>query len=84
MHLYFDLFDGAIQLAGFCMLTMINVSSEFISKEDFIAEQEAKKQAKIDSKNNRAKRKHAKLEKKLNKLAIKAVKREEKRALRAQ
>lgn len=84
VHLYFDLFDGAIQLAVFCMLTMIDVSNEFISKEDFIAEQDAKKQAKIDSKNDRAKRKHAKLEKKLNKLAIKAVKREEKRALRAQ
>ncbi len=41
-HLYFDVFDGFIQLAVFTMLTMINVSAEYISPEDVIAARNAK------------------------------------------
>ncbi len=33
-HLYFDIFDGALQTIVFLMLTMINVGGEYISKED--------------------------------------------------
>lgn len=37
-HLYFDLFDGLIQLAVFAMLTMINISNEYVSEEDIANE----------------------------------------------
>ncbi len=37
-HLYFDLFDGLIQLAVFAMLTMINISNEYVSAEDLANE----------------------------------------------
>lgn len=33
-HLYFDIFDALIQLAVFTMLTMINISGEYISPQD--------------------------------------------------
>jgi len=46
-HLYFDIFDGAIQLAVFTILTMINVSNEYMSKEDYekmiLGQKEAKR-----------------------------------------
>lgn len=71
VHLYFDLFDGMIQLAVFCMLTMINVSSEYISKEDLQAEKDAKKQAKIYRREEKERRKRSKLEAKQRKLALK-------------
>ena len=45
-HLYFDVFDGFIQLAVFAMLTMINVSAEYISPEDVLEAKESKRQAK--------------------------------------
>ena len=42
-HLYFDIFDGLIQLAVFCILTMINVSTEYISPSDYKLALENKK-----------------------------------------
>lgn len=45
-HLYFDLFDGLIQLAVFAMLTMINISNEYISKEDILLAKEEKEKLK--------------------------------------
>ncbi len=42
-HLYFDLFDGAIQLMVFCMLTMINISSEYVSPSQLQEEKEEKR-----------------------------------------
>lgn len=45
-HLYFDLFDGFIQLTVFCMLTMINVSSEYVSPEMKLKAKEDKAEAK--------------------------------------
>lgn len=66
-HLYFDLFDGLIQVAVFCMLTMINVSTEYISKEDLEAMKQAKIQAKLDKKKQKELKRQAKLEKKQNK-----------------
>lgn len=41
-HLYFDLFDGAIQLAVFCILTMIYVSNEYVSVEEIEEEKREK------------------------------------------
>lgn len=71
VHLYFDMFDGMIQLVVFCMLTMINVSSEYISKEDLQAEKDARKQAKLDRKEEKSNRKRLKEEAKQRKLALK-------------
>lgn len=34
-HIYFDIFDGLIQLMVFTMLTMINVSNEYVSEEEY-------------------------------------------------
>lgn len=34
-HLYFDIFDGLIQLAVFTILTMINISNEYVSEEEY-------------------------------------------------
>ncbi len=36
-HLYFDIFDGLIQMTVFVMLTMLYVSQEYISPEDLAA-----------------------------------------------
>lgn len=41
-HLYFDIFDGAIQLAVFTMLTMISISGEYVSAEDLVNEKRMK------------------------------------------
>ncbi len=41
-HLYFDVFDGAIQLAVFTMLTMISISTEYVSEEDLANEKRMK------------------------------------------
>ena len=41
-HLYFDIFDGAIQLAVFTMLTMISISGEYVSAEDLANEKRMK------------------------------------------
>lgn len=41
-HLYFDIFDGAIQLAVFTMLTMISISTEYVSEEDLANEKRMK------------------------------------------
>lgn len=49
-HLYFDLFDGAIQLIVFTMLTMINISQEFISKDDLALEKEERINRKLEKK----------------------------------
>ena len=62
-HLFFDVFDGLIQLAVFCMLTMINISSEYISKENL----ELEKQEKMALR-------HEKIEKRKQKLALKKAK----------
>lgn len=45
-HLYFDLFDGAIQLVVFTMLTMINVAQEYISPQELLDAKNAKEEAK--------------------------------------
>lgn len=62
-HLYFDVFDGFIQVAVFCMLTMINVSTEYISKEDL----QASKLAAIKEKEDRRKIKEEKRQRRLEK-----------------
>ena len=56
-HLYFDIFDGLIQLAVFTILTMINVSNEYISPEDFIKMEENKKNKKLAKKQKRLEKK---------------------------
>ena len=61
-HLYFDMFDGLIQVAVFSLLTMINISSEYVSPEEIKEEQEEK-----------ARRIQLKEEKKKAKLAKKAL-----------
>lgn len=56
-HLYFDLFDGAIQLCVFTMLTMISISNEYVSEEDVLREKEEKEritQLKIKKREARA------------------------------
>ena len=63
-HLYFDIFDGLIQLAVFTILTMINVSNEYISPENFKKMEEAKR-------NKKLLKKQRKLEKKAQKEAAK-------------
>ncbi len=52
-HLYFDMFDGLIQLVVFTILTMINVSNEYISPEDFKKAEEEKKAHKLAKKQKR-------------------------------
>lgn len=61
-HLYFDIFDGLIQLAVFTILTMINVSNEYISPEDFIKMEEEKKNKKLLKKKKREEKKALKKE----------------------
>ena len=49
-HLYFDIFDGAIQLVVFTMLTMINIAQEYISPQELLDaknEKEAQKRRKL-------------------------------------
>lgn len=41
-HLYFDIFDGCIQLAVFCILTMIYISNEYVSLEEMEEEKALK------------------------------------------
>ena len=60
-HLYFDLFDGAIQLAVFTMLTMISISNEYVSvdeleleKQEKIEQRQEKKARKLERKNKKA------------------------------
>ena len=48
-HLYFDIFDGAIQVAVFTMLTMISISTEYVSEED-VANELRMKKLKIEQK----------------------------------
>lgn len=67
-HLYFDLFDGFIQLTVFCMLTMINISGEYISPETLKAQKEDKINAKLERKQNRELKRRQKLEKKEGKV----------------
>lgn len=49
-HIYFDLFDGAIQLMVFCMLTMINISSEYVSPMQLEEEKQEKRLKKEERK----------------------------------
>lgn len=53
VHLYFDLFDGFIQLTVFCMLTMINVAGEYVSPEDLA---EGKREAELKRQRREQKR----------------------------
>ena len=46
-HLYFDIFDGLIQLAVFTILTMINVSNEYVSEEAYNQIQLEKKEKRM-------------------------------------
>ena len=49
-HLYFDIFDGAIQLVVFTMLTMINIAQEYVSPQELLDaknEKEAHKRQKL-------------------------------------
>lgn len=59
-HLYFDIFDGLIQLAVFCILTMINISTEYISPEDYRKAIENKKLYKEEKKNKKLMKKDLK------------------------
>ena len=64
IHLYFDLFDGFIQLTVFCMLTMINIASEYVSPEQLVMEKqeaEEKRQARLKRREDRKRRKAEKL-----------------------
>ena len=65
-HLYFDIFDGAIQLAVFTMLTMINIAQEYISPQELL---EAKTK-KAERKRLKREKKELKKTKKLEKSAI--------------
>ena len=65
-HLYFDIFDGAIQLVVFTMLTMINVAQEYISPQELL---EAKTE-KEEAKRRKLERKEQKRLEKINKKAI--------------
>lgn len=67
VHLYFDVFDGLIQLAVFCMLTMINVSSEYFTQEQLDAIKKEELQAKEEKKALKEAKKRMRLEKKLKK-----------------
>lgn len=49
VHLYFDVFDGFIQVTVFCMLTMINVSLEYVSPQQ-LAEEKREREEKKDRK----------------------------------
>lgn len=49
-HLYFDIFDGLIQLAVFTILTMINVSNEYVSIEAYENMVNEKKEKKLKRK----------------------------------
>ena len=62
-HLYFDIFDGAIQLVVFTMLTMINIAQEYVSPQEL-----------LDAKNEKEALKKLKLEKKEQKRLKKAQK----------
>ena len=62
-HLYFDLFDGLIQMAVFTILTMINISNEYISPEEY-------KLSLINKKQEKEMKKQRKLEKKAKKVGI--------------
>lgn len=42
-HLYFDVFDGLIQLAVFTILTMINIANEYVSPEEYERNEEEKR-----------------------------------------
>ncbi len=57
-HLYFDVFDGLIQLAVFTILTMINVSNEYVSIEAY--------QTMIEEKKEKKMKRHLKKNKKLS------------------
>ena len=59
-HLYFDIFDGAIQLIVFTMLTMINIAQEYVSPQEL-----------LDAKNQKAEAKRQKLERKQAKKLLK-------------
>ena len=65
-HLYFDIFDGAIQLVVFTMLTMINIAQEYVSPQELL---DAKKQKEEVKRRKLAKKEQKRLEK-LNKKAI--------------
>lgn len=62
-HLYFDLFDGLIQMAVFTILTMINISNEYISPEEY-------KLSLINKKQEKEMKKQRKLEKKAKRVGI--------------
>lgn len=62
-HLYFDIFDGAIQLAVFTMLTMINVAQEYISPQELLEAKEHKEAHKKAKKERREQKRLLKLEK---------------------
>lgn len=68
-HLYFDLFDGLIQLAVFCLLTMINVSTEYVTKGQLEAEKNSAEEVKRQRRERREEKK-ARLEKKNKALRI--------------
>lgn len=61
-HLYFDIFDGLIQLAVFTILTMINISNEYVSKEEL----EEERNLKLEKKEKRRQKKEEKRLKKLS------------------
>lgn len=56
-HLYFDMFDGFIQLMVFGMLTMINISGEYATKAELLEEKKEKKALKLEKKQKRLARK---------------------------
>lgn len=63
IHLYFDVFDGFIQLVVFCMLTMINISMEYVTPAQLAEEKrdrEEKKRLKAEKRAARQQKREAK------------------------
>lgn len=70
-HIYFDIFDALIQLAVFCILTMINISGEYVSPEEYQRELEEERDHKLKKKEKKLEKKRLKEEMKQAQLGAK-------------
>ena len=59
VHLYFDVFDGLIQLTVFCMLTMMNVAAEYVSPEELAEVKRAQEEKRAQRQRRRMSRRSA-------------------------
>ena len=59
VHLYFDVFDGLIQLTVFCMLTMMNVAAEYVSPEELAEAKRAQEEKRAQRQRRRMSRRSA-------------------------